>query len=121
MQYNHFDMLPEMAFKPIGKRMTLEGGGGGGVQTGAARAAGFGSAGAASAGAASGRPHAGLGQAKVWPIRSSDTETGCPHASHLKRISILPLPHRRAPTSTVMASIFPSRVPCPFASTTRAE
>ncbi len=28
MQYNHFDMLPEMAFKPIGKRMTLEGGGG---------------------------------------------------------------------------------------------
>ena len=29
MQYNHFDMLPEMAFKPIGKRMTLEGGGGG--------------------------------------------------------------------------------------------
>jgi hypothetical protein len=36
MQYNHFDMLPEMAFKPIGKRMTLEGGGGkggGGSQT----------------------------------------------------------------------------------------
>lgn len=28
MIYNHFDMLPEMAFKPIGKRMTLEGGGG---------------------------------------------------------------------------------------------
>jgi hypothetical protein len=35
MRYNHFDMLPEMAFKPIGKRMTLEGGGkgGGGSQT----------------------------------------------------------------------------------------
>jgi hypothetical protein len=29
MRYNHIDMLPEMAFKPIGKRMTLEGGGGG--------------------------------------------------------------------------------------------
>jgi hypothetical protein len=28
MRYNHIDMLPEMAFKPIGKRMTLEGGGG---------------------------------------------------------------------------------------------
>jgi hypothetical protein len=28
MRYNHFDMLPDMAFKPIGKRMTLEGGGG---------------------------------------------------------------------------------------------
>ena len=28
MRYNHFDMLPEMAFQPIGKRMTLEGGGG---------------------------------------------------------------------------------------------
>jgi hypothetical protein len=30
MRYNHFDMLPELAFKPVGKRMTLEGGGGGG-------------------------------------------------------------------------------------------
>jgi hypothetical protein len=30
MRYNHIDMLPEMAFKPIGKRMTLEGPGGGG-------------------------------------------------------------------------------------------
>lgn len=29
MRYNHIDMLPEMAFKPMGKRMTLEGGGGG--------------------------------------------------------------------------------------------
>lgn len=29
MRYNHMDMLPEMAFKPMGKRMTLEGGGGG--------------------------------------------------------------------------------------------
>lgn len=28
MRHNHFDMLPEMAFQPIGKRMTLEGGGG---------------------------------------------------------------------------------------------
>jgi hypothetical protein len=28
MRYNHLDMLPEMAFKPTGKRMTLEGGGG---------------------------------------------------------------------------------------------
>lgn len=28
MRYNHMDMLPEMAFKPMGKRMTLEGGGG---------------------------------------------------------------------------------------------
>lgn len=28
MRYNHIDMLPEMAFKPMGKRMTLEGGGG---------------------------------------------------------------------------------------------
>ena len=26
MRYNHFDMLPERAFQPIGKRMTLEGG-----------------------------------------------------------------------------------------------
>jgi hypothetical protein len=26
MRYNHLDMLPELAFKPIGKRMTLEGG-----------------------------------------------------------------------------------------------
>ncbi len=37
MRYNHLDMLPEMAFKPMGKRMTLEGGGkgggGGGSQT----------------------------------------------------------------------------------------
>ena len=30
MRYNHLEMLPEMAFKPIGKRMTLEGGGKGG-------------------------------------------------------------------------------------------
>lgn len=30
MRYNHLDMLPEMAFKPMGKRMTLEGGGKGG-------------------------------------------------------------------------------------------
>ena len=29
MRYNHLDMLPEKAFKPVGKRMTLEGGGGG--------------------------------------------------------------------------------------------
>jgi hypothetical protein len=29
MRYNHLDMLPELAFKPIGKRMTLEGGKGG--------------------------------------------------------------------------------------------
>jgi hypothetical protein len=27
MRYDHLDMLPEMAFKPMGKRMTLEGGG----------------------------------------------------------------------------------------------
>ena len=32
MRYNHLDMLPERAFKPIGKSMTLEGGGGGGQQ-----------------------------------------------------------------------------------------
>ena len=32
MRYNHLDMLPEKAFKPIGKSMTLEGGGGGGGQ-----------------------------------------------------------------------------------------
>lgn len=25
MRYNHLDMLPEKAFQPIGKRMTLEG------------------------------------------------------------------------------------------------
>jgi hypothetical protein len=30
MKYDHLGMLPEQAFKPIGKRMTLEGGGGGG-------------------------------------------------------------------------------------------
>jgi hypothetical protein len=29
MRYNHLDMLPEKAFKPVGSRMTLEGGGGG--------------------------------------------------------------------------------------------
>ena len=29
MRYDHFTMLPEMAFQPIGGRMTLEGGGGG--------------------------------------------------------------------------------------------
>jgi hypothetical protein len=28
MKYNHLDMLPEKAFQPVGKRMTLEGGGG---------------------------------------------------------------------------------------------
>jgi hypothetical protein len=35
MRYNHLDMLPEKAFQPVGKRMTLEGGGsgGGGSQT----------------------------------------------------------------------------------------
>jgi hypothetical protein len=37
MRYNHFDMLPKMAFRPIGKRMTLEGPGsdgkGGGGKT----------------------------------------------------------------------------------------
>ena len=27
MRYNHLDMLPELAFSPVGKRMTLEGGG----------------------------------------------------------------------------------------------
>jgi len=27
MRYNHIDMLPELAFQPIGKRMTFEGGG----------------------------------------------------------------------------------------------
>jgi len=30
MRYNHLDMLPEKAFKPVLKRMTLEGGGSGG-------------------------------------------------------------------------------------------
>ena len=30
MRYDHFTMLPEGAFKPLGKKMTLEGGGGGG-------------------------------------------------------------------------------------------
>ena len=30
MRYNHLDMLPEKAFSLVGKRMTLEGGGGGG-------------------------------------------------------------------------------------------
>jgi len=29
MRYDHFTMLPEEAFKPLGKKMTLEGGGGG--------------------------------------------------------------------------------------------
>lgn len=33
MKYNHLDMLPELAFKPVGKRMTLEGGGGSQTQT----------------------------------------------------------------------------------------
>lgn len=28
MRYDHLDMLPEKAFQPVGKRMTLEGGGG---------------------------------------------------------------------------------------------
>ena len=32
MRYNHLDMLPALAFSPIGKSMTLEGGGGGGTQ-----------------------------------------------------------------------------------------
>jgi hypothetical protein len=31
MRYGHFDMLPEKAFQPVGKRMTLEGGGFGGL------------------------------------------------------------------------------------------
>lgn len=31
MRYSHFDMLPEKAFQPVGKRMTLEGGGFGGL------------------------------------------------------------------------------------------
>ena len=30
MRYNHLDMLPAKAFSPVGKQMTLEGGGGGG-------------------------------------------------------------------------------------------
>lgn len=30
MKYNHLEMLPELAFRPLGKRMTLEGGGGSG-------------------------------------------------------------------------------------------
>ena len=34
MRYNHFDMLPERAFKKVGGRITLEGGGGGGQTTG---------------------------------------------------------------------------------------
>ena len=33
MRYDHLDMLPEMAFKPMGKRMTLEGGGKGGSRS----------------------------------------------------------------------------------------
>jgi hypothetical protein len=33
MRYNHLDMLPAKAFSPVGKRMTLEGGGGGRGQT----------------------------------------------------------------------------------------
>jgi hypothetical protein len=33
MRYDHLDMLPEMAFKPMGKRMTLEGGGKGGSKS----------------------------------------------------------------------------------------
>jgi hypothetical protein len=32
MRYDHFTMLPEEAFKPLGKKMTLEGGSGGGGQ-----------------------------------------------------------------------------------------
>lgn len=35
MRYNHFDMLPINAFRPVGGRMTLEGGGGGGGDGGA--------------------------------------------------------------------------------------
>jgi hypothetical protein len=33
MRYDHLDMLPEQAFKPLGKRMTLEGGGKGGSKS----------------------------------------------------------------------------------------
>ena len=33
MRYKHLEMLPELAFKPTGKKMTLEGGGGGGGKT----------------------------------------------------------------------------------------
>ena len=33
MRYNHLEMLPEKAFQPVGKRMTLEGKGGGGTST----------------------------------------------------------------------------------------
>ena len=36
MRYNHFDMLPINAFRPVGGRMTLEGGGGGGGGDGGA-------------------------------------------------------------------------------------
>lgn len=35
MRYNHFDMLPINAFRPVGGRMTLESGGGGGGDGGA--------------------------------------------------------------------------------------
>ena len=35
MRYNHFDMLPIHAFRQVGGRMTLEGGGGGGGDGGA--------------------------------------------------------------------------------------
>lgn len=34
MKYNHFDMLPERAFQRVGGRMTLEGGSGGGGNSG---------------------------------------------------------------------------------------
>ena len=61
MRYNHFDMLPEKAFRPVGKRMTLEGGGKGGSApaapdyTGAAIATAQGNVDAARATAAANR------------------------------------------------------------------
>ncbi len=42
MRYNHFDMLPEKAFQPVGKRMTLEGGGGVGKVVSTAASIGMG-------------------------------------------------------------------------------
>ena len=60
MRYNHFDMLPEKAFRPVGKRMTLEGGKGGSPPpapdyTGAAQATAAGNKEAAIATAAANR------------------------------------------------------------------
>ena len=60
MRYNHFDMLPERAFRPVGKRMTLEGGKGGSPPpapdyTGAAQATAAGNKEAAIATAAANR------------------------------------------------------------------